>query len=242
MNASATPILYADIVYDSTTDTYWANIEIDDFEFTACGFHLNLGTGWKAVNHPLGGIVRRTNINGNVAVEEDTSNGTGNVVFVAVASSSNIYDDETLVSIQIAKTENYSTANSNINIFFEEGDMIANINTENNDITDTVEIPQMYCVEEFVLGDIDNDDLVNSFDSSRVLNVVSNCGNLNVYNIRNSFLNYFPNSLSAAAADVNKDGYITNADADTILNYYCNSSTGSSYNGGIGKKDLYEVY
>lgn len=27
MNASATPILYADIVYDSTTDTYWANIE-----------------------------------------------------------------------------------------------------------------------------------------------------------------------------------------------------------------------
>ena len=202
-----------------------------------------MGTGWEVVKNARGGIVKRnTSTNTIIEVREDTSFDTSNVIFIAAASSSYIYDDETLVSIQIAKTENNSTANSNINIFFEEGDMIKNNDTENNDITDTVEIPQMYRVEEFVLGDIDNDDLVNSFDSSKVLNVVSNCGNLNVYNIRNSFLNYFPNSLSAAAADVNKDGYITTEDADAILNYYCNSSTGSSYNGGIGKKDLYEVY
>jgi len=235
-------MLYIDVVYDSTTSTYWANIEIDDLEINSYGFYVDFGTGWEVVKGRRGNIIiKNTNPGTTVLVEEDMVSDTDNIIFITGAASNVIDPDESLVSIQIAKTENYSINNSNIN-FVEESMLLGGINTGNSDIISTVELPYMYRVEEFILGDVNTNNDINASDASTVLNVVANYGNLNVYNIRNSFLNYFPNSLSAAVADVTKDGYITNEDAMAILSYYSHTSAGASYNGDIGKTDLYEVY
>lgn len=78
----------------------------------------------------------------------------------------------------------------------------------------------------YMLGDLNTDLCVDAGDASTVLHELVEHGfeeddsRVRVSYVRAHLDDWFPNAVCAAAADANKDGYISKADADLILHHY----------------------
>lgn len=103
--------------------------------------------------------------------------------------------------------------------------------------------PDILESNEYLVGDINGNGVVDGIDATRVLRACDlNGGDIKIKNINGNFTNEIPDLRSAYAADVNKDGFISQADADLLLKYYTTIISGIEYNGNIGKIDIYEIY
>lgn len=88
---------------------------------------------------------------------------------------------------------------------------------------------------EFYIGDVNDNGNINSSDASFVLAAVSSYTptpdepKLTVTTANNNISYYLPYSSRAEAADTNKNGKITDVDAEFILQFYSYVSTGYSW-------------
>ena len=96
----------------------------------------------------------------------------------------------------------------------------------------------------YMLGDVNNDYYVNAIDASIVMSALHDHGlqrgmAVSVSYVQNNLSDWLPNAACAVASDANKDGYISYEDADQMMEYYANASTGGSGETDIGKMFLY---
>lgn len=96
----------------------------------------------------------------------------------------------------------------------------------------------------YMLGDANNDYYVNAIDASIVTSALHDHGlqrgmAVSVSYVQANLSDWFPEAACAIAVDANKDGYISYEDADEMMKYYANASTGGSGETDIGKMFLY---
>ena len=96
----------------------------------------------------------------------------------------------------------------------------------------------------YMLGDANNDYYVNAIDASIVMSTLHDHGlqrgmAVSVSYVQKNLSDWFPEAACAVAVDANKDGYISYEDADEMMEYYANASTGGSGETDIGKMFLY---
>ena len=96
----------------------------------------------------------------------------------------------------------------------------------------------------YMLGDANNDYYVNAIDASIVMSTLHDHGlqrgmAVSVSYVQKNLSDWFPKAACAVAVDANKDGYISYEDADEMMEYYANASTGGSGETDIGKMFLY---
>ncbi|GEM_PF-1831668 len=106
----------------------------------------------------------------------------------------------------------------------------------------SVNTPDMLESNEYLVGDVDGDGRINASDTSHVLRQVQVYSEIKISDFNGNYNDAIADLRGAYAADVNKDGYITQADADLILRYYTLMMSGKPYDGEIGKIDIYEIY
>lgn len=243
INAFATQPVYVDIVYDSVTMTYWANVKCN-LTINAAGFHLKFGSGWDIVTKSNGLVNFKGNNDFNQYICLKGNDYEQEGLFVTIAGASDVEcSNDTIISINIRKTSSYSPTNATANINIVDNDMFANSQERIIESSNSgTYISPMLRADEYIVGDADGDGRVTATDCSTVSAAVNNYGNMNVFSIRNTYKNYFPSAKAAAAADANQNGLISNNDASAILNYYATSGTGGTYNGNIGKIDIYDIY
>lgn len=100
----------------------------------------------------------------------------------------------------------------------------------------------MLQANQYIIGDANGDGYVNALDSSAILTATKKTPSLNVYSIRKTYKNYFPNAASPSAPDADRSGVINSTDANKILDYYSAIAVGKPYTGSIGKIDVYEIF
>lgn len=96
----------------------------------------------------------------------------------------------------------------------------------------------------YMLGDVDNDYVIEVEDCIEVMSALSSHGfedgmKVNVLFVQRNLSDWFPNAVCAASADVDKDGYISYEDARAILQHYANASACIDDGTDIGKLFLY---
>ena len=104
--------------------------------------------------------------------------------------------------------------------------------------------PTMTGSIEYMIGDATGNNGVDARDSTAILSAISDNGGvpIAVADILDTYPTYMPYAKCAEAADVNKDGYISSADAQLVLNYYADMVAEIPYSGIIGTMDIYEIY
>lgn len=246
--ADDAPKMYLDFTVESDGDIR-ADVVIENMpDFTTSGFHVELGEGLKFTtssegedyetfgNHYAGSLVqindhelafatinaKARNYNGRFVgfyVERTDANNafnsTGNVVFYNTPNASNgIVDVEHFITI-------YDPANG----------------------TEGMNTPVILESNEYLVGDVSGNGVVDGIDATRVLRACElSGGDIKIKDINGNFTNEIPDLRSAYAADVNNDGFISQADADLLLRYYTIIISNMSYDGNIGKVDIYEIY
>ena len=145
------------------------------------------------------------------------------------------------------KTDSYTSTNSNIEVGFENGLAIKSYNGNyivRSEEPDSYIAPEITQTNEYMIGDLDGDYIVDATDASSLLYGLSiaGVGNLRPKYIENTYHNYFPRALAPAAPDADKNGLINETDATAIMSYYGSVMTSDVYEGQIGSMDIYEYY
>lgn len=96
----------------------------------------------------------------------------------------------------------------------------------------------------YMLGDVNNDYVVDTNDAFYILNAMGNHGlaegsRVNVTYVQDHLSDWFPNAACAKAADADEDGYITFDDAQDVLTYYASVSAGHDGYKNIGNLYFY---
>lgn len=90
----------------------------------------------------------------------------------------------------------------------------------------------------YMVGDVDNSEVVNSIDAARILTALSNANVSYIYvnaSYKQNVSNYFNNPVPYyKAPDAIDDYCIDDLDATAILSYAANIGAGNPYNGAIG--------
>lgn len=249
INAMAvSPEIYVDIVYEDST-TIRADVMFENMPaLYAGGFHVEIGEGFDFVLTSSGNVKQRRTDRTIVDCDAVATRlqEPGDTFFVAFAHEENIDLNGNLISFYITKSDTYTSTNATVNISFENGDYLTyrqyiDGGVEFTDVIEDSSVPTMLKSEEYIIGDADGNHIITPTDSAVVLSATNN-SILTVYDIRNTYTNIFPNADSAAAPDATRDGLISSADADAILDGYSEMQTNLSYDGIIGKIDVYEVF
>ncbi len=246
INAMAvSPEIYVDIVYEDST-TIRADVMFENMPaLYSGGFHVEIGEGYDFVLTSSGNVKQlRTDrtigeCNGIAVKGHDD----GNSLLIAFVNDTNIDLNGNLISFYVTKSDSYTQSNATMNIAFRELNELKYKDENNYEVSvmEGTSTPIMLRSEEFIIGDANGDNRITATDSSVVLSATNNTI-LTVYDIRNTYTNIFPNADSAAAPDATRDGYISSTDADAILDGYTEMQTNLSYDGIIGKIDVYEVF
>lgn len=168
----------------------------------------------------------------NSAMNNGNSEYSGLTVFWYYFDVDNAYDQVYEFSVAIA---DYQSPTENI-VFSKTGDITA------YDFAASIGVEN----EQYTLGDMDNDGLIEISDASDVLSIVSANSNnsMSVATLNNKLqsnattpINWcerFPNLICAEVADVDLDNFVEEEDANKILEYYSNASASTPVDSLIG--------
>ncbi len=169
--------------------------------------------------------------------------------------NTHLSDTSNIIQFYVAhKNGNYGSGNGNVTYFFrpnqqyvkgESGFTLALTEYRGKDGSHStgstpasIEIPGII---PYILGDVDNDQKIELEDATDVLTVADSAPNTTVSYLNNHLSEWLPNAVCAEVADVDFDQHITEADAQSILNYYSQSATSTPIDSLIGKTYLYIV-
>lgn len=247
---ASTPKIVCDIVYNSSAAAnrkYRVDVKFSGMpDLCMASFHVNVGSGWNITTMSNGGpdVSGDTldHSNHRIAMFNENDN---NTLFLSATYHENRNFNGTFASFYVTKKSNNTPSNSAINISFITNDNLAkrnDINPDKYDYIKNVSKPVMLQANQYIIGDANGDGFVNALDSSTILTVTKKTPSLNVYSIRKTYKNYFPNAASPSAPDADRSGVINSTDANKILDYYSAVATGKPYTGSIGKIDVYEIF
>lgn len=160
------------------------------------------------------------------------------------------YDHNGIVTyFYIKKTSQYDTSNSAINLICGMDLHESSIFTSDCiNIFDSIyySSPRMLEADEFMYGDVTGDSYISGSDATWALSVFQQHGErVKVTDFYKNYTDTIKDMKAAYAADVNKDGYIDETDANIILYTYTELLSGKNFDeidGIVGDIDVYEVY
>ena len=242
---ASTPKIVCDIVYNSSApanEKYRVDVKFSGMpNLLGAGFHVNVGSGWDISTNSNGNMIRRFSDNVENNADSTTQGRNGNTLFFTFAGTSNAANyNGTVVSFYLTRKSNNSSTNSFVNVELQKGDFVTN--ASNTNISASTSTPVMLQANQYIIGDANGDGYVNALDSSAILTATKKTPSLNVYSIRKTYKNYFPNAASPSAPDADRSGVINSTDANKILDYYSAIAVGKPYTGSIGKIDVYEIF
>lgn len=239
------PRIYVDIVYQEDgnirADVIFENMP----NIKSGGFHIGVGAGWSIVPSLHG------RVDGIRIDMDDTLNGSsksvaidGNGRFIAFLNTESDGMDYNGVFCHffIERTNINTPINSVINCYLGNTGYICT--SENINYRELPNNPVMLSSHEYLIGDADGNGVIDATDATDVLTATANNMMHNVYSIRNTFTNIFPNAVCAASPDANEDGVINSADAFLILDAYATSSVENNNMPicNVGKIAIYELF
>lgn len=247
---AAAPSIYVDIVYEDD-DTARADVYLSNApDVMVITFNLALESGWDfCINsNNLPSSTLENCVSYSKVFEEDawhkkeySTEYLPNEVFVCFISQEDCDWNGRLISFYIEKNDNYNSSNAGINISIDETNELYSV-TDDINYLPTASIPEMVGAYEFIVGDANGDNTILASDAAKILNVTNTYTSLNVNSIKDSFTTYFENAACAAAPDADRNGVITREDANEVLNAYSAIQAGLTYNGMVGKKDVFEDF
>lgn len=241
------PNIYIDIAIEATgairADVIMENVP----EFNNAALRFDLGTNWEALTLPDGTVdfVCYGNTITHAmsdAVYKPTTNG--NYLTITSAKYQDYNFNGTFVSFYIKKSDTFNWSSASINFVRNPVNYSITDSKGNEYFNSILEIaPIMVGTGEYIVGDVNNSLFVDGIDATLILQFVQlNDNPVSISNINDYFNEIIPDLRSAYAADVNKDGYIDETDAQLTLRYYTEIISGSEYSGYIGTADIYEIY
>ena len=268
---ASTPDIYCDIHYVNETFTKWRNTIYEGYSrvdvifegfdgISTMGIHVELGDGFEPVisnftNKPI----FNTNALGIESRMIDYDSDT-NMIFLCMANGESMAyleegEEETYdgcyFSFYVQKTNEYTSSNATANVVFTDTDIVGRFdsNYPNNryyyvDAENNIDVSEMLSSCEYIVGDVDGDGIVNSFDSSTILRAISqhNVASFYVSMINSNFRTWFPGAVCSASPDANEDYIINRSDADDIMEYFGKISSGGTGYLNIGSIEVYEIY
>lgn len=249
VSAESKPKIYVDLTYEEDGDIR-ADIMLENTPNISEGsFHVEFGDGWKLKKRSDGRLYATNNTCdshdciGVVSMPYDD-----NDVFVTFSSIDIAGFDlnGSLYSIYLEKSENFNPNNATANVVFQSSSVTNDMLSLNGKCvlgSNNNHSPVMLEAHEYIVGDVNNDGMVNAVDSTCIFTALKNKDNsYNVNDIKYTYKSLFPDALCAAAPDANSDGTIEHNDAMLIMQYYADLSTGHENNSGVGRRDIYEIF
>lgn len=246
--ANNAPQMYLDFTVESDGDIR-ADVIIENMpDFTTSGFHVELGEGFKFTTSSEGDdyVTFGNHYAGSLGKINDHE-----LAFATINATAQNYNGR-FVGFYVERTDVNNSFNSTGNVVFynipNASDKIVDVEHfitiyDSAQGTEGMNTPEMLESNEYLVGDVNGSGVVDGIDATRVLRACElNGGDVKIENINGNFTKEIPDLRSAYAADVNKDGFISKADADLILRYYTLIISNMSYDGNIGKVDIYEIY
>lgn len=225
-----------------------ADVVIENMpDFTTSGFHVVLGEGLKFSTSSEGDEYDTLNNNYTSSFNKVRDQ---EIVFATTNAKAKNYNGH-FVGFYVERTAINNIFNSTANIEFRyETNLSDMIVDDENHITiynPLKDIGSMNALEmleshEYRVGEVSGDGRIDGSDASHVLRQIELYGTVKISDINGNYNDAITDLRSAYAADVNKDGYISRADADMILRYYTEIISGGNYDGNIGKVEIYEIY
>lgn len=245
---STDPNIYLDITIEDTgairADVIMENVP----EFNNAAFQFNLGQNWEAVTklngEPKLKYTDRTMNDASLKFATYTPSDNGNYVTMTAANYEDMDFNGTFISFYIKKSDTFDWTSAGIN-FIQNPNYYKITDSKGNEYFDAIleTAPIMVGTGEYIVGDVDNSLFVDGIDATLILQFVRlNDNSVSISDINSHFNEIIPDLKSAYAADVNKDGFIDETDAQLTLRYYTEIISGSEYSGYIGTTDIYEIY
>lgn len=249
--------MYIDVVA-LPDGSYRADVMVENApSFYAGGFHVDLGTSWKAATQIVGGDEKV--IFNSDCILSDYDFGTynsylsesGNSVFIAFGGVNyNIDSNGRFASFYIEKTAAYDEDDNVINPEYryygpnQHDAIYSYLNTSSyTDIGPTLVNSSdfMLSATEYLRGDVDNDSTIDSADASQLVSAVGN-NSYSVESIKYTFTQMFPNAKCAAVMDADENGIINRDDADAIFDYYVAIMNDETPDNNVGQIGVFEIY
>lgn len=258
------PDIYCDIHYVNETfvdgrDTIYEgysriDVMFENFdEIIEYGIHIQLGDGYEPVMNYFGDAVC-CDVYTNYNLKINSYNAAENSVFFTIATHDDYlftneedYLNGCFFSIYVKKTNEYSSSNATANVVFTNTDYILKSNgsyyVSPTDDTE-IDVSEMLSSNEYIVGDVNGDGRVNTSDASAIFSGISQHNNapFSVNTINSSFRTWFPNSTCAASPDANEDDIINSSDADDIMEYFGEISSGGTGYLNIGNIEVHEIF
>lgn len=255
---STDPRIYIELTEDDKgirADIIMENVP----DFRDCYLRFDLGTSWECAEaedmweDSESKLSTVTNYNEGNFIYQMHEYSTGkNYVDLQVSDpvSSDEGDHNGIVeTLYIKKTDEYDTSNSAINMMYEiDSNQTAIYMGDGTNIFASVYSgsPRMLEADEFMYGDVTGDGYISGSDATWALSAVKqHGGRIKVTDLYNNYKYGIKDMKAAYAADVNKDGYIDETDANIILYTYTELLSNKSFDeidGIVGDIDVYEVY
>ena len=256
---STEPRIYIELTEDDKgirADIIMENVP----EFRTSTIALDLGKSWECVEidensmYDFGDaqLVNVKSYSENGVNQYHVKDTQENYIILSVGYnlSKEDYDQNGIIeSIYIKKTELYNTDDSAINL--QHDGLIMDMSIRKADGTNIFESvysgsPRMLEADEFMYGDVTGDGYISGSDATWALSAVKqHGGRIKVTDLYNNYKYGIKDMKAAYAADVNKDGYIDETDANIILYTYTELLSNKSFDeidGIVGDIDVYEVY
>lgn len=242
------PRMYVDFVYEEDGsirgDIIFENVP----DLSLCAFYLDIGDGWNILpairkdpdTGAIKGVVEHgitKDLTREANLFEVEFNGNGRFIVFSFIHDLAYDMNGRIAYFYVEKTDKYTSENATANISLAS--MINNATGESWGID--FKNPVMLSTHEYVIGDVDNDGVVTALDATLILTVTQN-QTFSVYEIRNSFRNYFPNAKCAASADIDQNGIIDEDDAYAAMDAYMAAMVGREPNSNAGKLDIFELF
>lgn len=243
--ADDAPKMYLDFTVESDGDIR-AEVVIENMPaFATCGFHVVLDEGLRFAKSSEGEDMEgmADGMYGYKIIDDN----------IATCTYMQSRDEDLnghFVAFYVERTEINNPFNSTGKILFRTvpiSDMVSTMDDgyiyNPSQGTGSMNTPEMLESNEYLVGDVSGNGVVDGIDATRVLRACElSGGDIKIKDINGNFTKEIPDLRSAYAADVNNDGFISQADADLLLRYYTIIISNMSYDGNIGKVDIYEIY
>lgn len=241
---STDPRIYVELTEDDIgirADVIMENVP----DFKNCMIGINLGKSWNCVS------LSASNIDN---FHQVIDNDTGNHYVVMAIVNPDLPDQNhngLLSSFYIEKTELFDLSDSGLNLYNNNEKYAFLLSIKKADGTNIYEdvyygSPRMLEADEFMYGDVTGDGYISGSDATWALSAVKeHGGRIKVTDLYKNYTDDIKDMKAAYAADVNKDGYIDETDANIILHTYTELLSGKGFNeidGIVGDIDVYEVY
>lgn len=247
---STEPRIYIELTEDDKgirADVIMENVP--DFRNAVIGF--NLGKSWQCITEKEDVSVTLPSKEGNELRQVTIPKTNKRYVLLAVSDNQATEQDYNGVvdSFYIKKTESFDLSDSGLTLYhgtFAEWMVI--YKSDGTSMFDDVYFssPRMLEADEFMYGDVTGDGYISGSDATWALSVCgSNGERVKVTDFYKNYTDTIKDMKAAYAADVNKDGYIDETDANIILFTYTELLSGKNFDeidGIVGDIEVYEVY